>query len=503
MTDSTAVNLDTGNGNDQVAIDSIESPVTITAGNGQDTFDIGSLAGLWPNSPSNVPQLLNINGVVGQIAATLVIQGGTGGDMLNVDDTGDSATTSGTLTSSELSGLGMAGQIDYSSMAELNLNLGSGAVTFTVASTESGTTTNVQGGDGGDTINVQTVAGPTNVGLGTEDNTVNVGSMAGVGGYDFNGVLSGITAALTVNGQPLAAQFTYPAATEPSEPATIPSSAEFDLPRTRAAITSVTVGGVLIPTADYTLSGRVLTVSPPQALLGGNAPLIVVVAYTIASPAFDNLVVDDSADNTGRSGTLTSSTILGLGMSSSGIVYNNIAALYLQLGLGDDTFYVASTHLGTTNINGGPGNDTFNVNSVEGGTEIQGYDPAVPATETFTGLSGANFVQVYPMLDSATRSRSDQRRSTAHLRHRLHVRPRHTAHRFHGARVAARSHGHRGSDVQRRSGRLCPHHSADRGRPRRYLQYQRERLGQESGINGVGVSWRSTRNRAPTRSTRT
>lgn len=185
-----------------------------------------------------------------------------------------------------------------------------------MASTSTGTTTNIQGGDGGDTINVQAISGPTSVGLGLAGNTVNVGSMAGVGGFNFQGVLANIAAALAVNGQPLPDLFNYPVSD--------PASATFILPRLPAAITSVTVGGMLLPRSDFSLSGMTLTVTPPASALTGSVPVTVIVAYTVASPGFDNLVVDDSGDMQGQTGTLTSDTILGLGMSADGIVYDNV-----------------------------------------------------------------------------------------------------------------------------------------------------------------------------------
>ncbi len=391
-TDSTSVTLSTGNGNDLVAVDSIQSPVTVNAGNGQDTIDIGTLAGLWPNLPSDDLALLSVNGVVGQISSTLTVNGGSGDDTLNIDDSGDSATATGTLTNDSLTGLGMAGEIVYSSIATVNVNLGSGAVTFTIASTLTGATTNLQGGDGGDTINVQTIAGPTNLGLGLEGNTVNVGTDAGVNGFNFNGVLSGIAAALTVNGQPLAAQYVYPT----SNPVSTSSSCRAHRHRSRRSPSAARS----FPALTTVSSARTLTLTPPSADLTTGAPLIVVIAYTLAAPGFDNLVADDSGDTNSQTGTLTYDTLVGLGMAAAGIVYDNINALFIQLGLASDTFFVANTHTGTTNINGGPGNDTFNVESVEGGTEIQGYDPVVPQAQTFVNLANATFVRVHPLLTS-------------------------------------------------------------------------------------------------------
>src|SRR5205085_4487996 len=97
----------------------------------------------------------------------------------------------------------------------------------------------------------------------------------------------------------------------------------------------------------------------------------------------DRLNVDDSGDPTGRVGNLTSTQISGLALSAAGITYAGIEALHITLGIGDDDVHVASTHTGTTRISGGPGSDTITVESVQGGTQIEGDDPIVPATETF------------------------------------------------------------------------------------------------------------------------
>jgi Ca2+-binding RTX toxin-like protein len=319
-TDSTAVTLKTGDGNDQVAIRSIESPVSVDAGSGQDTIDVGSEAGLWPSPQTGATIFENIDGYVGAISALLSIVGGAGVDTLNLDDTGDPLAVAGALTSDQITGLLMAVGIDYQSITTLNINLGPGNDIFTIVNTFTRTTTNLLGGSGDETLNVENIAHSTNVYPGSGQNTINVGSLAGVDGWNFNGLLAGIQAELLV------------------------------------------VGG--------------------------------------ASPGFDSLVVDDSGDSISRTGVLTTTTITGLGMAPAGIVYQDIAALYLRLGSADDQFNVASTHTGTTNINGGPGSDTFTVTSIEGATEIQGDDPTIAAPETFANLVNATYVLVHPILDS-------------------------------------------------------------------------------------------------------
>ena len=151
--------------------------MTVVGGSGQDTFDVGSLAGLWPNPPSSEPAFLDVNGVVRYISALLTIQGGSGIDTLNVDDTGETQNEFGQLTSTMITGLGISVGIAYSSITTLNINLGKGMDGFTVISTSAGTTNNIVGGTGIDAIAVQTIAGPTNVfGVGTHD--IYVGSNA-------------------------------------------------------------------------------------------------------------------------------------------------------------------------------------------------------------------------------------------------------------------------------------------------------------------------------------
>ena len=345
--------LSTTGGADRIAVRTISGATTIDAGSGNDTVDVGSTAGLWrtvtPDGvpPSN-PQFIAVNGVVDFIAATLTIDGGTGENTLNVDDSGDLNPNDGTLTATDITGLDMAGSIHYTNFADdLNIVLGHGGDVFTVLSTHAGLTT-IQGRSGNDEIDIRSIAGETRVAgdgffptltYGTNtictgtpdtnpaggcgvlggDDVINVGSTAGVGGDTFNGNLQGIGAALIVQG-----------------------SGQNDV---------------------------------------------------------DRLVVDDSGDTTGRNGLLTSTDITGLGMATAGIHYTEIEALHIMLGLGNDSFHVDSTHTGTTQVNGGPGNDTLTVDSIQGGTQIEGDDPVIPAVETYA-LVNANYVRLLQILDS-------------------------------------------------------------------------------------------------------
>ena len=53
---------------------------------------------------------------------------------MNVDDTSDTSGNTGNLTATALTGLGMSAGITYGTLEDLNISLGSGDDTFTVAS---------------------------------------------------------------------------------------------------------------------------------------------------------------------------------------------------------------------------------------------------------------------------------------------------------------------------------------------------------------------------------
>ena len=81
--------------------------------------------------------------------------------------------------------------------------------------------------------------------------------------------------------------------------------------------------------------------------------------------------VDDTGSAVAKTGTLTSSTLTGLGMGPTGITYSGLAALNISLGSGNNTFTIFSTSRGTaTNLNGGVGIDTINIQSTSAATTV-------------------------------------------------------------------------------------------------------------------------------------
>ena len=327
--------LTTTGGADQIAVRSIAGATTIDAGSGDDIVGVGSTAGLWRTvtpaaTPPSNPQFIAVNGVVDQIAALLTVHGGSGKNTLNVDDSGDLNDNTGQLTATDVTGLDMAGSIHYDGFADdINIVLGHGNDVFTIVSTHTGLTT-VEGRSGNDQINVKTISGETRVAGDGFFPTLTYGTNTICTGVPGTNVLCG-----TLGGD------------------------------------DVINVGTLAGDGGDNFNGNLQGIGAALIVQGGGQGDV------------DRLVADDSGDATGRTGLLTSTDITGLGMAAAGIHYTQIEALHLMLGTGNDAFHIDSTHTGTTRLNGGPGNDTITVNSIQGGTQIDGDDPVIPATETF------------------------------------------------------------------------------------------------------------------------
>src|SRR5262249_38092880 len=144
---SSPLTVNTQTGNDTVNIQAIGAPASINAGDGDDTFNISS------DAPAN-------SGTLSGIAALLTLNGGTGNTTANVSDTGDNPARTWTLTSTTLTStaFGTGGSVGYTALGTLNVSMGSGGNTVTVAGTASGTATTLNTGAGNDTVNVQAAA---------------------------------------------------------------------------------------------------------------------------------------------------------------------------------------------------------------------------------------------------------------------------------------------------------------------------------------------------------
>ena len=175
----------------------------LQSGSGSDTINIGSVVAA--THPTNTAKIQDV-------AGNLTVDGQRGADTLNVDNSGDTANEVGTFSDTEISGLGMAGKIDYQQIENLLLWLGSGNDKLYVASTDTQTTTIDTGSETiapsisptnpagpdlfNDVVNVNSAQGNTTIKLGGGNDVVRVN-------YDQNGnqtSKSGVTGTFTLNG---------------------------------------------------------------------------------------------------------------------------------------------------------------------------------------------------------------------------------------------------------------------------------------------------------------
>jgi Ca2+-binding RTX toxin-like protein len=151
-----------------VNVRSTSGTTTVNALGGNNTIHVGSLAPV-------------AGGTLAGITAALVLNAGGGNNALNIDNSGDlTDRPSGTLTGTQVTGLGNAGVISYSGMSTLNIALGKGKDGFTVSSTHAGSTS-LDGGPGNDTIVLQALNGPTTVRGGSDDDTITLRATTVVG----------------------------------------------------------------------------------------------------------------------------------------------------------------------------------------------------------------------------------------------------------------------------------------------------------------------------------
>ena len=347
------LNLHLGGGGDTLNIQSTAAGATSTlrplAGS-PNTFNIGSKA------PAT-------GGIVDNIQGSLVIEG-TGADTLNVDDSGSTISKTGTLTFSTLTGLGMGSQdISFSGTSSVNLALGSGANNqLNIQSTASGVSTTVSGSSGTDTFHVGNQA----------NNSAHDGSVLNSiqGPLAIHGSASGSdTADLddTGDNRPAAATLT---ATKVTGLGMGPQGVAYS----GLKFLNLYLGGGgdtlnIQSTAGGTTSTlQSLAGSQNTFNVGSNAPGMggildnIQGGLIIDATDADTLNVDDSGDTMPQAGTLTESTITGLGMGPGGITYRGLAVLNIDLGSGVNQFVVDVASVNdlppTTTIDGGHSNSS-------------------------------------------------------------------------------------------------------------------------------------------------
>jgi hypothetical protein len=409
--DSTLDNLNilSGAGNDHFTINGNDPgyQTTIDGGAGDDTFVVNAPihAALALHGEGNTfpGDTLTINGTAN--ADNFVITGAT------VDGAG--ATISyGTMESLTINGLGGNNTFTLNGDSIPTwLNGGPNNDTFTVNANS--VTAFLDGGDGNDTFNLNGNSGQLTASGNTGNDTFilngNSGAMTlnGDAGND-SFVVNALSSPATLNGgadddtftvnTPLATSPTINGGTGVADTLIVNGSVGNDF----WVITNSTVGGVGAPVIYSSLDSLVVngisgndtfnvrststgtstTLNTGTGLntinVGSTAPVPggivdgIQGALIVAGNGNDVLNIDDSGSVTGKIGTLTSTTLTGMGMAAGGITFGGISVLNISLGAGADTLTIANTPSVPTNVNGNGGNDTFNVQATTGTTTLNG-----------------------------------------------------------------------------------------------------------------------------------
>jgi len=315
--DSIPTYLNGGNDGDTFVVNSSSAPLFLVGGTGSDSFTINGNGGPLTASSANGDDSFTVNGNGGSI----VLTGGAEADSFVINgNSGELLTATG--------GDGNNSFIVNSNSSPATLIGGSGDNTFTVNCPLAAALT-IEGGGSGDVLTV-------NGTVGNDFWTITNSFVGGVGApIDFAGITS-----LFVNG--------------------IAGNDTFNVLSTGPATTINTGSG-----------SSTINVGSTAPVLGGKVNGIQG-ALTIVGSGHDTLNIDDSGDSATETGTLTSTTLTGLGLGESGITFSGLVALNLSLGSGSETLFVVNTPSATTTINGGAGTDIFNVQAATGVINLNG-----------------------------------------------------------------------------------------------------------------------------------
>ena len=346
------------------------------------------------------------------ITETLVDPAGV--DVLNVNNTNDASPITGSLIDSTLrlddlsgggpaGGMGPSGLIDFTGLEDVNITLGGGADFFTVYESLHAGAATLSTGGGVDTVRVKRITGDFTVNTGSSGDTINVGSdgneLEDIGGVltivgssgldilniDDSGTGTGQGGTLTASrltGLGMGGRIDYTA-----------EDLHLDLGAGGDTLTveSTHAGNTAVNAHNGADTINVETVSGLTTINTGNGGDTVNVGDPVGNPAdglrtlagisaplilngdlnSDTLNIDNSGATVGQFGVLTDTTLTGLGMGAP-ISYGTFETLNLDLGMGSDSFNVASTIAGATNIRTGKGNDSIKVETLDGDTFIFG-----------------------------------------------------------------------------------------------------------------------------------
>ncbi|MGE5243166.1 MAG: hypothetical protein ACM3SQ_02935, partial [Betaproteobacteria bacterium] len=174
----TSLSIGGDDGDNVIVVTQVYVDTEIDTYGGNDVIRVGS----------NASTTSNTGGTLGMIDAVLTIDAGDGTDTISIDDSGDATGRSGSLSATEVTGLGMGtGRIDYANAEQLSIALGMGDDSFSVIGTSA--TTAIDAGGGDDTLIVDDSGdtGPTHTEV-TADTITGLGMAGGIGYAQFEGL---------------------------------------------------------------------------------------------------------------------------------------------------------------------------------------------------------------------------------------------------------------------------------------------------------------------------
>jgi hypothetical protein len=372
-----ATTLNSGTGNDSVNVQGTANPLTVQGQAGSDTVVIGSLA----------PAL---GGTLAGITGAVTVKNASGSTALTIDDSGDVAAKTATMTSSALTGLAPA-VINYANLSALTVDGGSGGNTFTVASTPVATALN--SGTGNDSVNVQGTANPLTVQGQAGSDTVVIGSLAPA----LGGTLAGLTAAVTIgNAAGSTALRVDDSGDAAAKTTTITSSAITGLAPATISYSGLSSLSVLGSNGGTTFNLQTDTV--PVSLTGGAAndtfnlatgdlgALPAAVTVNGGGGSGDAVVLNDQSAPASETYTITSTTVTRPGFG--GLTYNTVEHLTLNDGVGGNTITIVSTAATTpVTINASGSNNTLIGPNLANTWTITGSNAGTVGNVTFSDIA--------------------------------------------------------------------------------------------------------------------
>jgi hypothetical protein len=322
------------------------APLTINGNAFPEAINIGSLA------PS-------LGGTLAAVAGPITVTNTSADSTLSLDDTADTANRTGTISPTSITGFGLGAPVDYtgSELASLTVRGGEGTNTDNVTGTSAPTSLYPNVNLNEATVNVHATNAPLTINGNTFQEAINIGSLApSLGGTltaiagsitvtntsrnstlnldDSGGTLlqTGTISATSVAGLDLGAAVNYTGSQVASLSVTGPSDAIVTVTGTSAATTLVSNAGyadVFATTAPLTLNGFhdvLIGDGAPPVNPGTGSGMLSNIAGSIADTNTNTdsiLALDDSGDTNFEVGTLTATSISGLGLADGAVVNYN------------------------------------------------------------------------------------------------------------------------------------------------------------------------------------